>query len=403
MWRIPISLLGGGGVVDVEPLVSTYIGDLWVYLGSPSDPVDVTVRANNVDLAEIIIPTDFAAGSTFTLIATNNGRFIGTGGDGGAGGDDNGNYGTAGIAGISGGHAVQSDAFAVNIDIDDGFLLGGGGGGGGGSFHDLGLSGTPGGGGGGGQGWGDAIGGAAGSPTGSPLAVAGTAGSQTVAGGGGNGGTIGTNNGGGGGEYGYGGIYGQFSNPGTGLGGNAGHGGYGGRAGAAFFPVNLATPTFNGAKSEATLRTEARLKGEIDGVVNLSDITMFATIISTGTETVGYDFLADSGGTLRKVNTQGGGGDLTGSWYSGNSITASDYEVRTVTGINGGTWDLTPGGWVDGTWQAISVSRNWEVSATDTMDRAGALFQVRRAGDTGGGDEGAMASGYLLAIIEFEF
>ena len=394
--------MGGGGVVSFEITDDTYIGDLWVYLGSPSEPVQVTLTADNADVAEIIIPTDFAAGSTFDFIAINNGRFIGTGGDGGDGGDDNGAQGTQGNGGNSGGNAISSDTFAVNIDIDDGFLLGGGGGGGGGSFDDLGASGTPGGGGGGGQGWGDASGGAAGSPTGSPLAVAGTAGSQTAAGGGGNGGTVLTNDGGDGGEYGYGGTYGLFANPSAGQTSSAGNGGYGGRAGAAFFPVNLATPTFNGAKSEATLRSESRLKGEIDGVVNLSDIVEVADIITTGSETVGFDFLADSGGTLRRVNSQQGNTDLTGSWYSGKSITASDYEIRTVIGTSAGAWDTTPGGWVEGTWQAISVSRNWEIADTDTGGRAAAVFQIRRAGDTGGGDEGTMASGFLNARIEFE-
>jgi hypothetical protein len=402
MWRIPISLIGGSGVFDVEPEIDTYIGDLWVFLGSPSEPVDVVVRANNVDLAEIIIPADFAAGSTFQFTATNNGRFIGTGGAGGAGGDDNGNQGTKGGGGGSGGHAIQSDTFAVNIDIDDGFLLGGGGGGGGGSFNDTGLDGTPGGGGGGGIGWGDAAGGAAGSPTGSPIATAGTAGTQTSAGGGGAGGTSGTNNGGSGSGYGYGGTYGQFANPSTGIigGSGAGNGGSGGRAGAAFFPENLAPPTFNGAKSEATLRAELRLKGETDGVLNLFDITSFAVIVSSGTDTVGYGFLADSGGTLQRINTESGNQNLTNSWYEGNSITPGDYEVRTVVGTGGQVWDLTGG--ADGTWVAISSLLTWSVSATDVRDSASSLFQIRRAGDTGGGDEGTAASALLIAIIEFE-
>jgi hypothetical protein len=402
MWRIPLSLLGGGGVFDVEPALDTYIGDLWVYLGSPSEPVAVIVRANAVDLAEIIIPPDFAAGSTFDFIATNNGRFIGTGGVGGDGGNDNGATGTSGDGGYSGGHAIQSDSFAVSIDIDDGFLLGGGGGGGGGSYDDTGAGGTPGGGGGGGAGWGDAIGGAAGSPTGSPLGAAGAAGSQTAFGAGGAGGSSGTNDGGDGAGYGYGGTYGQFANPSTGLFGSpsSGNGGYGGRAGAAFFPVNLATPTFNGAKSESTLRTESRLKGEIDGVLNLYDQFSIATIISSGTHTVGFDFLADSGGTLRKINTQSGNSDYSGLWYEGNSITPGDYEVRTVPGTMAGSWDIS--GEVDGDWIAISSFRAWEVSATDTIDSAASLFQIRRAGDTGGGDEGTMSSGFLAAVIEFE-
>ena len=402
MWRIPLSLLGGGAV-DIEPLVSTYIGDLWVYLGSPSEPVDVTVRANNVDLAEIIITNDFTAGSTFNFIATNNGRFIGTGGGGGDGGDDNGATGSAGTKGNAGGHAIQSDTFAVNIDVDGGFLLGGGGGGGGGSYNFTGMGGgTPGGGGGGGAGWGDAAGGAAGNPTFNPLAAAGTAGSQIIEGNGGDGGTALNNDGGDGGGYGYGGIYGQFAQPGSQQNVSSGNGGPGGRAGAAFFPVNLATATLNGAKSEATLRTETRLKGEIDGVVNIANITNTATIISAGTETAAFYFVNDTAGTLHKVNTQINDVEYTDRWYSGNSITASDYEVRTVVGTNVGTWDTTPAGWVNGTWQAISISRDWEVTDTSAAGYAGALFQVRRAGDTGGGDEGAMASGFLNCIIEFE-
>ena len=71
-----------------------------------------------------------------------------------------------------------------------------------------------------------------------------------------------------------------------------------------------------------------------------------------------------------------------------------------MVGTGAGAWDTL--GAADGVWEAMSVSQNWEVADTDTGGRAGALFQVRRLNDTGGGDEGTVSSGYLTARIEFE-
>lgn len=404
MWRIPISLLGGGGVFDVEPIADTLIGDLWIYLGSPSDPVEVTLRANNVDLAAIDITTDFAAGSTFTLVATNGGRFIGTGGNGGAGGDDDGATGTPGTYGADGGNAVVANTFNVSIDIDDGYLFGGGGGGGGGSYDDTGTGGTPGGGGGGGVGWGDALGGAAGSPTGSPLGVAGTNGSQTVVGGGGNGGSTGTNDGGDGGDWGYAGIFGQFANASTNrfAANQQGNGGSGGNGGSAFAPDNGSTATFSGAKSEATLRSEGRIKGETDGRLELfNEIAVTGFISGAGSDEVGFTLL--NTGVFRKQGSASNT-DYTTAWWVGNSFTPGDYFVMAPSSTEGGTtgWTTDPG--ASDVWYALTSGESFKLSTTSASGAACGVIQIGRTGGHSGVDPNptAQASGLLLTGIEYE-
>ena len=399
MWGIPVSLIAGGSTEIVNISMDEYIGDLWIYLGSPSNPVNVNFTVDAADAAEIIIPLNFAAGSTFQFNAINGGRFIGTGGVGGAGGDDNGATGDPGNPGFNGGHAIQSDTFIVDIDVDDGYLLGGGGGGGGGSYDDNGATGTPGGGGGGGFGWGDAAGGAAGVPSGSPVATAGGAGSQTTGGMGGAGGTSATNDGGDGSTFGYAGDNGQFADPSTNrfATNQQGNGGVGGNGGSAYNAVNGSVATFNGAKSQATLRTENRIKGETDGVLSL--FTQFAWtgfISGSGSSAVGYRFTADADGTFT-VETDAPDLDYASMWYAGNTITPANYEVRAVVGTEGGAtgWTTDPG--TTGDWFTLSVDELWELATTNANGSASGVVEIGRVGESL-----AIASALLLAGIEYE-
>lgn len=395
MWGPFVSLWSGGKTEVVNVNIDEYIGNLWVYLNSPAGPVDVQFTVDNADAAEIIIPLDFHSESTFQFTAINGGRFVGTGGNGASGGDDNGATGTSGNSGQGGGHAIRSDTFGINIDIDDGFLLGGGGGGGGGSYDDTGAGGTPGGGGGGGIGWGDATGGAAGSPTGSPTADAGTAGSQLAAGMGGDGGSTGVNNGGDGGGWGLGGTYGQFASPkGAVFGTTQGNGGSGGNGGAAFYPVNGATITFNGASGEPTLRIQSRIKGETDGLLRLPDDGILGFHVGIGHPSRTYGWTLINDGTLREVNTDSGNTDYSTYWYV-NAVTAADYEVRAVAATEGGSWDSEPG--AAGTWFVLSSTRVWSITRSTTSGFAQSLFEIRRTDETD-----PCASGLLDAGVEWE-
>ena len=397
MWRSPLSIFGGSGAATVTFTEDAYVGDLYTYLGSPSSPVEVTITANDADVAYIAISNAFAGGSTFQFTAINNGRFIGVGGAGGVGGNDYGATGSKGFFGSSGGPAIESANFNINIDIDDGFLFGGGGGGGGGSFNDLGASGTPGGGGGGGIGWGNAAGGAAGSPTGSPVATAGSAGGQTAAGTGGAGGTSGTNDGGDGGGWGLAGVNGQFANPQQTVFGNTqGAGGAGGDSGPAFYPTAGAVATFNGSSSEATLRTENRIKGETDGRIIIPDRKVYGFHLGVGhpSYTYGWKFGSTAAGILTKIYPAGDT-NYTDSWYVGNDITASEYEVRIVADTHGGTWDTDPG--TAGDWFAMSAARTWSLTTAAVPAYASSIFEVRRTDETL-----AAASGHLSAEVEWE-
>jgi len=394
MWRIPISLFGGGGVVSLTFTSDTYIGDLFAYLGSPSIPVEVTITANNADVGEVIISPSFDPASTFTFVGTNGGRFIGEGGQGGGGGDDNGATGTAGGKGSNGGAAIVS-SFNIDIDIDDGFLLGGGGGAGGGSY-DTDSGGTPGGGGGGGIGWGDAAGGPAGDPTGTPIASAGTAGSQTAAGNGGSGGSSLTNDGGDGGNWGLAGEYGQHANPTNNpLGNNnlRGNGGSGGNGGSAFAPLNGAVATFTGAKSQATLRTENRIKGETDGNLALSDVSITAFHVGIGHPSETYGFAFGTNGVLTKINSDTG--NTTTSFWTGNTFTGANYEVRLTTDTKAGTWDVSAG--TDGDWFALSGSKTWSYTTAASSQNAGAVYEIRRTDETL-----PTARGRLKAVTTYE-
>lgn len=404
VWTFPPALIAGGGSANLYFTEDTLVGDLWVYLGQPSEELEVVVVADNCDVGGIFIPSSFNGGCTFTFTAVNGGRFLGEGGDGGDGGDDQGTTGTPGNRGSAGGHAIQSSGFAVSIDVDDGYLLGGGGGGGGGSFHDLGTTGTPGGGGGGGQGFGTSLGGSAGTPISVPVADDGANGGPSSPGAGGEGGTTGTNDGGIGGTFGYAGGYGDFASPGVyflSASPGPGCGGAGGNGGNAFYGTNGAVATFSGAKSEATLRSENRILGETTGRLVIVDhqVTTFH-VGSPSTTAAGWSWLNDVGGTLRRKS----GANLTNYtqyWYDHfDDITASDYEVRYVSGTVGGiggasAWDLTFG--VADTWYGLGSIRTMEINATDSFDNAIALVQIGRAGENK-----AIANGLISAAIEWE-
>jgi hypothetical protein len=403
VWTFPPALIAGGGTASLYFTEDTLVGDLYAYLGNPSEELEVTVVADNCDVGNVIITSSFNGGCTFNFTAVNGGRFLGLGGDGGKGGDDEGANGTPGVRGNSGGHAIQSSGFPVNIDVDDGYLLGGGGGGGGGSFDDLGTSGTPGGGGGGGQGFGTTVGGAAGTPIGIPIASAGGNGSAVAPGSGGAGGSGIINTGGDGGTFGYAGGYGQMAAPNTfgfSSSPSAGCGGAGGNGGNAFYGTNGSIATFSGAKSEATLRSENRILGETKGRLVIVDHQVTAFHVGTSTTAAGWSWLNDSGGTLRRKS----GGNLTSYtqyWYNYfDDITASDYEVRYVAGTVGGlggssAWDLTFG--VADTWYNLANIQTMEINANSTFDRAIALVQMGRAGE-----EKAIANGLISAAIEWE-
>jgi hypothetical protein len=402
MWRAPLSLFGGSGEFTIEFLMDIYIGDLFTYLGSPSAPVEVVMTANAIDVAEIIINGNFAAGSTFEFIGINGGRFIGTGGAGGKGGNDNGADGTGGLDGVDGGHAIAcSHPYTVDVDVDDGFLLGGGGGGGGGSFNDLGAAGTPGGGGGGGQGWGDALGGEAGNPTGSPVAAAGQDGTQTTFGAGGAGGTSGTNDGGAASVYGFAGQFGMMTNPtltfqatrGPGQGGAAGN------AGSAFYASNSCVMTLSGVKTETVLRSENRMQGETTGRMAIFSQAVDHFILGSGTEAIGYTFKID--GTIERDSA---GGTSLVDWFEGTSLVPEDYEMRTIAGTGNDNWDfegsiedpVSPG-WVQFVVLGPVTEENWSIAATDGFQKTNHVFEIRRTDE-----DFACATAELRAAIEFE-
>lgn len=140
--------------------------NLFVELGGPPGPVDVTVTINAL---VFIRGTDGNPAFTTegmhpdsTVVITNNGTIYGHGGDGGQGGDaDNFGeleeicyyYGTVspGGSGDDGGDAIECTVAELTIDNTNGEIFGGGGGGGGGTgWKSLGLVTAYGGGGGGG-------------------------------------------------------------------------------------------------------------------------------------------------------------------------------------------------------------------------------------------------------------
>lgn len=255
-WNMPISMLAQ----NVTEFTVTVTGDdlraydLFDETGQPSGTVDVTVNISG-RVGTIIIPVDFAAGSTFAINITGGGFVLGGGGDGGRGGFG---FGGNGVAGDDGGPAIQS-AHDFSLNADSGFVLGGGGGGGGGGAGTF--SGTEpfgGGGGGGGQGYDSSSGG------GGEQGGTGEAGSVN---GPGDGGDAVSGIGGDGGDGGLLGESGDTGSPGTGSpNGSGGVGGDGGKAIIAL--LNPITVTLTGSKSQATLVSEDRfISGTTDVTV----------------------------------------------------------------------------------------------------------------------------------------
>ena len=387
MWRIPGPLLSSGGTQSLYFSSDIWIGDLWVYMGSPSSPVDVLVTADNCDVGGIYVPADFTAGSTFQLTGANGGRFIGEGGDGGVGGNDTGSSATSGTAGNGGGHAVSSEGFIINVDIDNGYLLGGGGGGGGASGADRGATADAGGGGGGGQGFNGGAGGAGGSGS-TPVADAGTAGSVSApgAGGGGGGVTAPFPDGGGGGNWGESGTRGFHTTTGGGP-HNTIRAGRGGSAGNAFAPMSgSAALNLNGAASEATLRSSGRISGETDGL-----IVAHSTFVSFGSSmasfTLGWTW--GNNGELTRLNSLSGNTVISGYFWrdtqAGSGIANFDntlYEIvqDSGTAASGSGWDTEfPAPDI-----YYPLTTNRTLSITDSAFRSPSeMIRIRRIGEAG--------------------
>jgi hypothetical protein len=389
MWSRPVSLFGSGSRV-VTITSDEWIGNLWDYLGQPSDPIDVLFTVIAADAGGILIPLDFDAGSTFTFIAISNGRFVGEGGDGGQGGDDNGATGSRGRRGLDGGHAIES-FFPIDIDIDNGYLFGGGGGGAGCSFEDLGGNGHAGGGGGGGQGFSGGAGGPPGFPSSPPEGNDGGDGSDTGAGLGGLGGG-GVLAGGDGGTWGHGGVIGDgddWTDHGD------GQGGMGGPAGNAFYGHSVVA-TFNGASSKAALRTAGRIIGETEGWIKLPEDRWVQAEWVINPEQAGWGFQADTIGTLLQISSSDGNTSHTQWWADGTeTIVSTDYDVREVVGTRTGAWNNDPAG-LEGDWRNISTNRVWELD--DNGDAFVAqVFEIKRADDASGG---ILCSGYMEAELK---
>lgn len=386
MWTIPPPFMSGSANASSALITSdTYVGDLFTFLGSPAGRQDVTITVDNADAGEIIISTAWTAGSTFTFIAQNGGRFLGVGGAGATGGGDIGATGTSAGNGGDGGSAILNlGSYAVSIDIDDGYLYGGGGGGGGGSYTDTGAGGDAGGGGGGGQGFNGAsneyggVGGLGGVQIGVPPPGPGTDGSITMPGTGGLGGgvTIGTSDGGNGGSWGLGGYSGRSSNILSGIGNLAQflyNGGLGGRSGDAYRGTTAAT--LIGASSETTLRSNNRMYGDFGPDYITLPFALTSALEAAVLEDSGHSFLS-TGATL-EINTTTTPVASTSYYLTGGTGTGANIEVRArgLTGDTDGTWTQT--GAVDGTWVDISTLRQWYKSS-DNYSAVGALFEMRR-------------------------
>lgn len=400
MWRIPLAYWGG---VDDYTVVCTgdeWFGNLWDYFGQPAQPVDVSVTADSCDVGGCYIPADFAGGSTFTFIAINGGRFVGEGGNGGDGGDDLGASATAGGHGTNGGAAISSEGFNVDVDIDDGYMFGGGGGGAGGAGADNGASSEPGGGGGGGQGFSGGSGGTRGSGIGVPLAKDGVDGSNGGPGaGGGGGGTVTIPDGGAGGVWGSAGVRGYHDSRFV-------RSGIPGRSGNAFAPISGApTITYTGAKTEATLRSEARILGETDGFVVLHG---FVTIDESSMSPFDLEYQFQSTGVLAEFSSISGSVSINGYWFRDTlgGITRSNfpggatYEILADSGTrNGDPWDSTLPS--DDTFYALSSTRDVGYSASGSEFLDGSqMFVIRRAIASGGVSGSTLVMGYYHMELE---
>jgi hypothetical protein len=324
MWNIPVSLIAGGSDSQITITDDTLIGNLWTFMGSLSGPQTVIVTVDGADAGDIQVTADWAGGTTFQFVVINGGRIVGLGGNGGNGGSDFGSITERGDHGGDAGSALSSNGFEINVDIDDGFLLGGGAGGGGGAGFDAGTQTDAGGGGGGGQGFSVTNGGLAGVNIGVPAGTDGGDGGPGGPGAGGAGaGTIGPGGvGGSGGPWGSGGISGESTTSAALFGGN------GGRGGSAFLPTNGATIVYSGAKNEATLKTESRLIGlTTAGYPRLGTYVNSTGGATAGSSNVGYRF--ESGGDLVLIDSFGGNTTLTNTWFDGTGTPVTTaFEIR---------------------------------------------------------------------------
>lgn len=260
-WDLALTMLAGSREVLTHTISANQQDyDLFAAVGSPTGPVELYLTLNSGIIVDTMTGT-FPAGST--IIFTSLGTVRGRGGNGGAGGlAEGGSAGPAsgpGIAGGDGAAAITWPGVELIIDMDDGNAWGGGGaGGGGGGAATLANDDEPGHGGGGGQGWEATTGGLAGSGL-YGTADPGAAGGSTAPGAGGG------PHASGGGKGGTGGAWGtNASNSGAGRGDweSWKSGGAAGAGGQSILAVG-GTVTFNGAKSEATLVSDGRLKGSV--------------------------------------------------------------------------------------------------------------------------------------------
>lgn len=409
MWRIPSPLFSGAQGNFVETFTTDeLIGDLFTYLGSPSGVATVNWTIDGADLGNIIISNSFAPGSTFTFTCISGGRILGLGGNGGRGGDDFGTTGEAGFPGSAGGPALSSNGFTVDVDIDDGFLLGGGGGGGGGSF-DPGND-DSGGGGGGGQGWNGGTGGAAGASIGLAPSTAGQAGTRSAPGTGGlQGGLSNPNSGGNGGKFGSGGQTGITWDNVTPNGVGPYRGGIGGRAGHAFSPSGGAALNLTGMKSEATLRSEGRIKGMVTSIIPaygpISNES--ANVSISGANNTGITM--QTNGNLLRGNLSGTPTTLTTRWLTAtSSAEAAKYEVRernnlgSITAgedVAGTTFALRVNA-TPGNWSALTSARSQAINSSSGIQTGGTLLEIRRNDVPGNPDDEIICQFFVTATDE---
>lgn len=402
MWRIPVSLIAGGGETLLNFTSDTWVGDLWTYIGSPALPVEVSITADGCDVGGIYVSANFAAGSTFQCTAINGGRFIGKGGDGGTGADDLGSSTQNGGHGFAGGHAISSEGFTINVDVDDGFLFGGGGGGGGAAGVDLGATADAGGGGGGGIGFtGQGGFGGEGGNGSSPSAKDGLDGSSSAVGAGGSGGGTSTATavGGDGGFWGEAGKRGYYD-------GTTRRGGSGGIAGNAFAPISgAASVNFNGTLTESQLRSSGRVLGETVGQIILQSARTSRAQSALG-NSVNVGFAFESDGELNIINTVSGGGIQSGYYWRDtinatgfeSNFVVANYEILREAATRTGTWDNTSNFASEDTWLSLSASPQVYDTST-TISAAAQLFKIRRTTASGGSGE-PLAMGYYVAERE---
>jgi hypothetical protein len=396
--RIPL-FAGDTANIVATFTTDTLINNLWVYFGEPSGDQNVDITVDGCDIGDVIITSDWGSGSTFTFTCINGGRICGLGGDGGDGGDDFGATGERGFKGNDGSPAITCSGFAVDVDIDDGYLLGGGGGGGGGAYEDTGVGGNPGCGGGGGAGFSVTAGGNAGAFTGLPQSADGGDGGPAGPGLGGIGTIDDTINGGDGGNWGAGGKSGNASNALATGGFGPYTAGVGGAAGNAFSPSSGATINFTGSKSETTLRTENRLLGQLGSIPRLLEFRSFIASRS-GTSTHGWSFQSD--GVLVLVDSVGGGTDITGHWYPTSPVSnpgiGANYEIRNRNNTDSedaAGWDSTPG--AQGTFFALSSTRAWTITSGSGIESGGGLMEIRAVNQPAGD---ILVSGYISITDE---